>query len=233
MEVFYFENVCEGVLNLPEDESKHISRVLRKNVGDCINITDGQGRIFLAEIISTGKHCSVNVKFKELQENKRNYRLHIAIAPTKMMERMEWMIEKTMEIGVDEITPILCEHSERKIIKEERLRNIAISAMKQSKNLHLPKINSLISFKEFIQSDIGGSKFIAYCENDNFKYFFDAAGEGNNTILIGPEGDFSREEVDIAFSKGFKGVSLGNTILRVETAAVAASMMMAIKNYKR
>ena len=106
MEVFYFENVCEGVLNLPEDESKHISRVLRKNVGDCINITDGYGRIFLAEIISTGKHCSVNVKFKELQENKRNYRLHIAIAPTKMMERMEWMIEKTMEIGVDEITPI-------------------------------------------------------------------------------------------------------------------------------
>ena len=231
MEVFYYKDITEGIVALPVEESKHILKVLRKVPGDSILITDGHGKLYDVEIVEGGRQCIVNSKFSSVRESGRNYYLHLAVAPTKMMERYEWLVEKCMEIGIDELTPILCEHSERKIIKEERLANIAVSAMKQSKNLYLPKINPLTPFKEFIKRPIEGNKCIGYCESTSKDYYFNKITDGSNTMLIGPEGDFSKEELNLAFENGYKGVSLGNTILRVETAAIVACNMVAVKNF--
>ena len=233
MEIFYFKNIKDGLITLPEEESRHISKVMRKNVDESILITDGKGNIFNALIMETGKYCVVNASFNKMKNKNHNYYLHIAIAPTKMMERFEFIIEKCMEIGIDEITPILCEHSERKIIRIDRMNNIAIAAMKQSGNLYLPIINELTPFENIVKSNFDGTKCIAHCENEMYRYYYDIVSNKKNLILIGPEGDFSHTEVKMAIDNNFIPVSLGNSILRVETAAIIASSMAAIKNYKR
>ena len=231
MEIFYCRYIQKGLVTLPVEESNHITKVMRKTIGNIISITDGKGTMYSAEIVETGKHCIVNASFVKTVGNNRDYRFHLAVAPTKMMERFEWIVEKCMEIGIDEITPVLCEHSERKIIKTDRLYSIAIAAMKQSGNIYLPVINEIISFDDFIDNEYSGVKCIAHCENLDYQYYYDIANNGDNLILIGPEGDFSRKEVCRAKERGFIPVSLGNSILRVETASIMACSMAAIKNY--
>ncbi|MDR2085032.1 MAG: 16S rRNA (uracil(1498)-N(3))-methyltransferase [Bacteroidales bacterium] len=233
MEIFYQPEIKSGYYSLTEDESRHIIKVLRKNLGDNIKITNGKGELFDAEIIEIGKKkVSVNVLSSETKPVNRDYYLHLAVAPTKMMDRFEWIVEKCVEIGIDEISPIICEHSERKIIKNERLVSIAVSAMKQSGNINLPKINQQQTYNEFIENKFEGSLCIAHCSNGGKVYYYDEVKKGYNLILIGPEGDFSKTEIEEAIKRGYKAVSLGNSILRVETAAIVACTSASIKNHK-
>ncbi|MDL2227486.1 16S rRNA (uracil(1498)-N(3))-methyltransferase [Bacteroidales bacterium OttesenSCG-928-K03] len=233
MEIFYQPNIKQGYYSLTEDESRHIIKVLRKNVGDIIKITDGKGKLFNAEIVEiVKKNVSVNALSFEVKPTGRDYYFHLAVAPTKMMDRFEWIVEKCVEIGIDEISPIICEHSERKVIKNERLTNIAVSAMKQSGNINLPKINEQQTFNELMKNKFEGNLCIAHCYDENKSFYFNEVKEGYNLILIGPEGDFSKSEVETAINSAFKPVSLGNSILRVETAAVVACVTTSIKNQK-
>ena len=233
MEIFYQPEIKLGYYSLTEDESKHITKVLRKSVGDKICITDGKGKMFDAEIIGTNKKAlEVNVLSFELKPKQHDYYFHLAVAPTKMMERFEWIIEKCVEIGIDEISPIICEHSERKVIKHERLVGIAVSAMKQSGNINLPIINQQQTFKEFIQRNHQENRCIAHCYEKNLPYYLNEVNNDCNLILIGPEGDFSMAEVETAINSGYKAVNLGESILRVETAAITACITASIKNHK-
>lgn len=235
MDVFFCDNITDigSIIELPDSEVSHIFRVMRKNIGDIIVVSDGNGKVAEVEIIELKKKCCLaKVNNLKTYSNLKSYNLHLAVAPTKMTDRYEWFIEKSMEIGVDSITPIICEHSERKVIKLDRLHNILIAAMKQSGNIFLPKINDVISFNDFIEkiSKSNYYKYIAHCEKSDKKEFFTELKEGNNLLLIGPEGDFSITEIDIAIKNGFIPVSLGKSILRVETAAVYASICNSIKN---
>src|SRR5690606_6983958 len=207
----------------PKEESRHIVKVLRKTEGDILHITNGLGWLFTAEIsVADIKNCVVFVIKKEKQE-KKSYQVHLAVAPTKMNDRYEWFLEKATEIGIQEITPIICEHSERKEIKTERFEKILLSAMKQSLQYYLPKLNNPIRFSEFIQKENNGQLFIAHCiETDKKELAKEVQPKGRITILIGPEGDFSEKEVQLALAKGYVAVSLGNTRLRTETAAMYA-----------
>ncbi|MDD4141388.1 MAG: 16S rRNA (uracil(1498)-N(3))-methyltransferase [Bacteroidales bacterium] len=222
MEIFYYPDIISGALDLPEEESRHIARVLRKKEGDIISITDGKGRLYKAEITSIGKVCHVSILSETIQPITRNYRFHLAMAPTKMIDRIEWAIEKCVELGIDEISPIICEHSERKVLKTERLTAIAVAAMKQSGNINLPTVNDPQSFEQFISRQHEGNLCIAHCHDLSTPYYSKEVKKGNNIILIGPEGDFSLQEVRDAQEAGFREVSLGDSILRVETAAVYA-----------
>ena len=164
MQLFYTNN-SETEFTLPSQESKHITKVLRKKEGDTLHFTDGKGNLLIAEITNSDQRKTrVKLIDKIIQEKQHNYYLHIAIAPTKNMDRFEWFLEKATEIGIDEITPIICDHSERKVVKTERGNRILLSAMKQSLKHHLPKLNEAISFKDFIKQDFEGKKYIAHCE---------------------------------------------------------------------
>lgn len=213
-------------------ESRHIIRVLRKKEGDVLYITNGKGFLFTSEIINANdKKCTVTIVDIKEKENQLVYNLHIAIAPTKNNQRFEWFLEKATEIGISEITPIICEHSERKVIKEERLEKVVIAAMKQSKRFFLPKLNKAISFKNFIKTDTKGNKFMAHCvETDKQSLKNNLKKKGNTIILIGPEGDFSLTEISLALSSNFVPVSLGNSRLRTETAGIVAVHSMAFVN---
>lgn len=255
MDVFFCNDIKDvgNIISLPQSEVSHIFRVMRKNIGDIIFVSDGNGKVAEVEIIELNKkNCLANVNKLSVYNNDRLYNLHLAVAPTKMIDRYEWMVEKCMEIGVSSITPIICEHSERKVVKLERLHNILISAMKQSGNVFLPKINDVISFKDFINNSLNCNynKYIAHCEdyikNENVqkenlqkgnnkkgndkKDFFKELKIGDNLLLIGPEGDFSPSEIDLAINSNFMPVSLGTSILRVETAAVYSSVCNSLKN---
>lgn len=206
-----------------KEESKHIIKVLRKKEGDILFITNGKGTLFQSEIeLASEKKCVVNIISHETK-TARSFKIHLAVAPTKMNERYEWFLEKATEIGIDEITPIICDHSERKIIKTERFEKIIQSALKQSNQYFTPKFNDPISFKEFVAKEFEGEKFIAHCE-ENEKYSLKESFSKNQTytLLIGPEGDFSPKEIELALNKNFKPVTLGQTRLRTETAAVVA-----------
>ena len=232
MDVFFYKDIANGINLLPKDESHHITHVMRRHVGDVVNVANGCGELYEARIISVGTICTIDAKQVQKYVNDKKFRLHLAVAPTKMMERYEWMVDKCVEIGVDEITPILCQHSERKIIKVERLNNIAIAAMKQSKNMFLPQINEMLDFDDFVKNNEDDAKFMAYCDNGNNHLFNNIDTTTKKiTVLIGPEGDFSNEEVDLAIAHGFEIISLGHNILRVETAAVAVAEIVAIKNF--
>ncbi|SFU65311.1 16S rRNA (uracil1498-N3)-methyltransferase [Pustulibacterium marinum] len=212
-------------------ESKHIVKVLRKTEGDILHITNGKGYLFTAEIVNAHhKNCEVKILKAEIQ-HKRHYYLHMVVAPTKMNDRYEWFLEKSTEIGVDEITPIICDHSERKVVKEERFEKIIQSAMKQSLSCYLPKLNKAITFSEYIDQKHTGLLFIAHCEDEE-KYSLKrrAIIDNDVTILIGPEGDFSIEEIKTAIDKGFAPVSLGDQRLRTETAAILAVHTVALNN---
>ena len=230
MQLFFTENTNDEFI-LPSEESKHITKVLRKKEGDKINFTDGKGNLIIAEITTSDiRKTRVKVIEKIEKEKQHNYYLHIAIAPTKKMDRFEWFLEKATEIGIDEITPIICERSERKIVKTERCNKILLSAMKQSLKYHLPKLNEGTSFKDFIKQDFEGSKYIAHCDKGE-KTELRKEKKGNRIlILIGPEGDFYLTEIEKSIQHNFNPISLGNSRLRTETAAIVAVHTINIKN---
>jgi len=213
-------------------ESKHIVRVLRKKEGDVLFITNGKGWLFSSSISNANdKKCTVVIQNAQKIENPLHYNLHIAIAPTKNNQRFEWFLEKATEIGITEITPLICEHSERKVIKKERLEKVLIAAMKQSKRFYLPKFNEAISFKQFMNNEHNGQKFIAHCEETGKQSLKNQLKEQIDVlILIGPEGDFSLSEIALALDKKFKPVSLGKSRLRTETAGIVATHSVAFVN---
>lgn len=235
MQLFYNDQIQPNasLFFFDKEESKHIIKVLRKKEGDVIYITDGKGRLFHSEIlIASEKKCEVKIINHQNFEPK-SYKLHIAIAPTKMNDRMEWFLEKATEIGIDEISPIICDHSERKQFKIDRAEKIIQAAMKQSHQFYLPKINEAISFSEFIKKETSYSKYIAHCEKNKKELLKNCVDQNQDIlILIGPEGDFSLKEISLALKNNFIGVSLGNTRLRTETAAVVACHTVALINEK-
>lgn len=225
MQLFYNPTIDEHTdfFFFDKEESKHIIKVLRKKDSDILFVTNGLGFLFKTEItLASDTKCTVKILSFEKSEIPK-YSLHLVVAPTKMNDRYEWFLEKATEIGVSEITPIICEHSERKVIKTERFDKIIQSAMKQSNQLYLPKLNQPISFKDFITIGNNDVKLIAHCEETNKKSLKDMLKPNENlTILIGPEGDFSNTEIQLALDNNYLPVSLGRTRLRTETAAIVA-----------
>ena len=234
MYLFYTPDI-ETSHFLSEEESAHCVRVLRYDRGDEILLTDGRGTTYHARIINPHpRHCEFEVLSQEKQEKTHNIYLHVAIAPTKNIERLEWMVEKCTEIGVDEITPLLCRFSERKNLRIDRLEKIILSAAKQSLTPYLPKLNELTDFATLMQEygkeatgerreARGLDKYIAHCYKDEKRELKDALQKGRDVlILIGPEGDFSEQEVERAIKEGFVPVGLGRSRLRTETAGVVA-----------
>ena len=207
---------------LNEEESKHACKVMRLVIGNEIAILNGKGVEFIAKIVEAHpKHCKIEI-ISKTEELEPNYDLHIAIAPTKIIDRIEWFLEKATEIGITEITPLICSNSERKIIKEERLEKILIAAMKQSKRLFLPKLNPLTEISSFIKQHPKG--LIAHCYEGDKSSISEVFETKNSPILIGPEGDFSMKEVEIALNSGYKTITLGKNRLRTETAGLYAVM---------
>lgn len=234
MQLFFDVNISKNdkQFTFNKIESKHIVRVLRKKEGDKLFITNGKEFLFTSVIsCANDKRCMVDIVKVEKQENNLTYNLHIAIAPTKNNQRLEWFLEKATEIGITTITPIICDNSERKIIKKERLEKVLISAMKQSKSFYLPKLNEAISFKKFISKDIKGLRFIAHCEDTDKKTLKSELIKAKDVaILIGPEGDFSVTEISLALKNKFIPVSLGKSRLRTETAGIVVAHSVAFIN---
>lgn len=233
MQLFYNPDIKQGDITFffDKEESKHIVKVLRKKENDKIFITNGLGFLFESEIIlASEKKCEVKITKETFKEADKFY-THIVVAPTKMNDRLEWFLEKATEIGIHEITPIICEHSERKVYKIDRAEKIIQAAMKQSLHYYIPKINEPISFAQFVKSNIDGQKFIAHCEETDKKSFKNEVNKDEKvTILIGPEGDFSTKEINLAIENEFIPVTLGNTRLRTETAALVACHTIALIN---
>lgn len=234
--LFYAPNI-EQDRYLPEEEAKHIFRVLRLSNGDYIKITDGKGHFFLAEITETGKNkAAVSILEKEIIAKNWDSNFIVAIAPTKQFDRMEWMLEKMVEIGIDRVVFLKSERSERKNIKAERLEKIAVSAIKQSLKSYIPKIEVDVDYKTFIKEtrSIDANKMIAHCideiEKDDIHRIIFNSDKKNSIVLIGPEGDFSEREVNLAIENGYKSISLGKSRLRSETAAIFALSNMHIVN---
>lgn len=226
MHIFYVPNIASSLLS--EEESLHAVKVLRLQAGDAIVVVDGTGGYHHARItLPHPKHCAFEITETIHEYGRRNYRLHIAIAPTKNIERFEWFLEKAVEIGIDTITPVLCRYSERKIIKNERLEKIIVSAAKQSIKAYFPVLNPLCTFDELLKKHEAKAKFIAHCYPGDKALLKDLLpGQDDILLLIGPEGDFSPEEVEKALQNGFQPVSLGESRLRTETAGVVACAMV-------
>lgn len=224
MNLFYTPDITPGIYSLNEEESRHCKTVLRLKNGDIVHLTDGAGTLYECRILdSQNKRVAVEVVSQQENFGKRNYHLHLAVAPTKNIERFEWFLEKATEIGVDEITPLICEHSERRQLRIDRLEKIITSAVKQSLKAYHPVLNDLVDFKKFIKEPNSGQRLIAHLDENNpillqHVYQKNAA----SIILIGPEGDFSSEEISLSQNYGYHCVSLGNGRFRTETAAVLA-----------
>ncbi|WP_162127721.1 16S rRNA (uracil(1498)-N(3))-methyltransferase [Flavobacterium phycosphaerae] len=233
MQLFYTALITQAAsfFVFDKEESKHIIKVLRKKEGDVLHVTNGLGYLFTTEItVASDTKCTVKINAFEKQEAPL-FHLHLAVAPTKMNERFEWFLEKATEIGIQEITPIICEHSERKVIKTDRFQKILESAMKQSLHYYLPKLNEPIAFKAFLKKECKGQKFIAHCEaTDKKSLKNELKAKEDVTLLIGPEGDFSVNEIQMALDHNFIPVSLGATRLRTETAAIVACHSVVFKN---
>jgi 16S rRNA (uracil1498-N3)-methyltransferase len=225
MQLFYNPNIDETTqsFSFDKEESKHIIKVLRKKDTDILFVTNGLGLLFKTEItLASDNKCTVQILSVEKVEPSK-FQLHLAVAPTKMNDRYEWFLEKATEIGIHEITPIICDRSERKVVNKERFEKILLTAMKQSNVLFLPKLNEAITFKEFVKRKNKGLQFIAHCEEADKKTLKSVLKPGENvTLLIGPEGDFSEKEIALALENNYSPVSLGNTRLRTETAAIVA-----------
>lgn len=221
--IFYSPDIKE-TLRLPETESQHCAKVLRMKEGEKTTVTDGRGSFYDCTLLTTHpKHCFLNIDAERIQEKTWNFYLHIAFAPTKNIDRNEWFVEKATEMGTDRFTPLRCDFSERKELNPDRLQKTAVSAMKQSQQAFLPETDKTVSFLEFIAQPFNGRKFIAHCRNTAKKTLAQLYKKGENAlILIGPEGDFSEEEVRRAVENGFEPVSLGKNRLRTETACLAA-----------
>lgn len=234
MELFYSKNIAEGETTLDRQESNHCVNVLRHRTGDSINVIDGQSRLFKCTVVDDNPKC-VKFSIDEVVEGygSHPYRLHIAVAPPKNIDRFEWFAEKATEIGVDEVTPLFGEYSERKVFKLERVERILVSAAKQSHKGSIPVLHPAVSVKEFISGQAGTDalKLICYCddvtglgvEKINIVESLHASGGQNIIVMIGPEGDFSRSEVEQAVAGGWIVTSLGESRLRIETAAVVAT----------
>jgi 16S rRNA (uracil1498-N3)-methyltransferase len=222
--LFYTPDVNKDIYLLSEEESKHCTRVLRLHQGDTVYLVDGKGGMYTAIIQNADqKKCQLQIIDKQIEYGKLPYTTHIAVAPTKNIDRMEWFIEKAVEIGVSEITFLLCEHSERRQLRLDRLEKIAISAMKQSQKGYLPLLNDLTPFNRFVRKALPQHTYIAHLENDATKSIKDFFRYGQpHCILIGPEGDFSTAEIAAAYEAGIKPVTLGQSRLRTETAALVA-----------
>jgi len=225
MQLFIGSELDASTLFLTEEESWHCAKVLRKKNGDILSVIDGFGNLYSGKIVSDNpKKILLSVESKEKKNQTRNYKLHVAIAPTKNIDRIEWFVEKAVEIGVDEISFLQCKNSERKILKIDRIQKIVESAVKQSVQFYIPKVNDLLAYAKFIEQQASyNSKFIAHCQTPNLPFLTKILKpKADSLILIGPEGDFTMEEVNLAKSIGFQEISLGNTRLRTETAALYA-----------
>ena len=227
---FYVPNAA-SVGELPEEEAKHAVRVLRLQSGDRMVLVDGEGGLFDAEVsVASGKHCLYNILESLPYEREWRGRISLAIAPTKMMDRMEWMAEKATEVGFDEISFLDCKFSERKTLRTDRVERIVVSAMKQSHKACKPVVNEMCGFREFVAREREGRQFIAHCyeevaRRDLFDELSAMDAETPVTVLVGPEGDFSIDEVRLAMEHGYESISLGRSRLRTETAGLSAVMM--------
>lgn len=231
MNLFYQPLTGEGVNYLDEEESRHCIRVLRKRQGELIHITDGKGSFYEARIVKEDpRQCTFEIS-SQSKEKEKGYTIHIAIAPTKNTDRIEWFVEKSVEMGIDHITLIECRNSERSFIKTDRLKKVAISAMKQSIKATLPELSGVMPFHDFISTPHPGQRFIAYVDTANPLHLKDEAGAGQHyTVLIGPEGDFATDELGAALMQGYRKVSLGKSRLRTETAGIAACHILNLVN---
>ena len=224
MHIFYTPDISQNTYILNEEESKHCVRVLRLSKGTIVNLVDGVGGFYTAEITDDHpKKVSLSILSVETEFHKRNHYLHIAVAPTKNIDRMEWFLEKATELGIDEITPIITDRSERRVVKDDRLNKVITAAVKQSIKAYHPKLNEAISFDDFLKQPFDGQQLIAHCIDDQKKEYISDLVQPHEKylILIGPEGDFTAEEVNLALNKGFKPLTLGENRLRTETAALA------------
>ncbi|HTB31469.1 MAG TPA: 16S rRNA (uracil(1498)-N(3))-methyltransferase [Bacteroidia bacterium] len=229
MHRFYIPKITDDTCKLDEEESKHCVRVLRLRENDAVEIIDGKGNLYKTLIENANpKACVLKVESQSF-EPKQSWELVIAVAPTKNMVRMEWLIEKLTEIGFTKFIPVECNNSERRVIKTERLNKIAIEAMKQSGRVYLPQMEELISFEKLVRNyqAFTGQKFIPHCNNSEKKSLNSAYKTGENAfVLIGPEGDFTKEEIELAIGSGFIPVSLNEKTLRTETAALSAAIAL-------
>lgn len=237
---FFYDPQISG--ELPEDEAKHATRVLRLSAGDELLLMDGNGIFYRAEITVADNHrCLYRILEDMPQERAWEGHIHLAMAPTKLNDRVEWFAEKATEIGMDELSFLDCRFSERRIIKCERIDKILISAVKQSHKAWKPVLNEMTSFERFVKAERKGDKFICHCydqedieEGTEKPFLMDVLKRGvASTVLIGPEGDFSVDEVKLALQHGYRSVSLGTSRLRTETAALVAVHMMQLINQKR
>ena len=234
MQLFYAPDITSPLYTLNEEESKHCIRVLRLTVGDILHLTDGAGTMYECRIVEAHQHhCTVEVVNTVEEFEKLPYELTMAVAPTKNIDRFEWFLEKATEVGVSRIIPLECDHSERRIIKHEREERVITSAVKQSLKAYHPILEQMTPIKEVIARPFEGRKFIAHCDSQSSarSYLPSIIKKTEKIlILIGPEGDFSPEEIKFALENGFEPISLGQQRLRTETAAVAATIMVATIN---
>ena len=225
MQLFYTNNVSEGTALFSREESGHCVRVLRMRSGDTLHFTDGEGSIYEGIITEDDPHnMKVSVTGVTKNAGKRQYRLHVAISPLKNDDRLEWFIEKAVELGIDEITPVICFRTEKKRIRKERLEGLILSAMKQSVKSFLPRLNEAVTFTEFVARGSTGRKLIACCDQQFERQAITSVTRRGEdvVVMIGPEGDFTEEEVRLASDAGFLPVHFGPSRLRTETAGVAA-----------
>lgn len=224
MHLFYTPDIGDAVYFLNEEESKHCIRVLRLNQHDQVQLIDGQGNFYLAEIVDPHpKKTKLIVLQVQREFGKRNHYLHVAVAPTKNIERMEWFLEKATEIGIDEITPVICHRSERKEVKAERLNKIITAAVKQSLKAYHPKLNEAMPLKNFLKQEYPYHKYIAHCEpGEKLELKNSFPIHQQYVVLIGPEGDFTPVEIEQALQSGYQSITLGESRLRTETAALEA-----------
>ncbi len=230
---FFYVPGASASTELPQDEASHALKVLRLKPGDELFLMDGEGTFYRAEVsVAASKHCMYEIKEEQKQEKSWNGHIHIAVSPTKMIDRMEWFCEKATEVGVDQFSFLDCRFSERKTIRKDRLERIVVSAMKQSRKPWKPRVNEMQTFASFIANQRPGLKYIAHCydeieKKDLFLNLYENhKGEDikDVTILIGPEGDFSIDEVKMAMANGYESVTLGDSRLRTETAALTAAV---------
>lgn len=224
MNVFFLPDAQLGTISFPEEESKHIVKVLRMKEGDGFCVTNGKGSLFDAELVDAHpKRATADLSNQRSGYDIREFKLTIALAPTKLNERTEWFLEKATEIGIDEVKLFASYHSERRVANVERFKKIVVSAMKQSVKSKMPVVEEMVPFDKLVKQDFDGQKFIAWIDDDVKEQLCDLYKKGENAIvLIGPEGDFSKDEVELARENGFVPVSLGEARLRTETAAIVA-----------
>mgnify|MGYP003498822191 CR=1 FL=1 len=234
MQLFYAREISLPRHTLTEEESKHCVRVLRMVEGDELHLTDGRGTLHRCKVVdANAKRCTVEVVESHSEYEKLPYRLVMAVAPTKIIDRFEWFLEKATEVGISAVYPLLCEHSERKEIKHDREERVITSAVKQSLKAYHPTLHPMTPFRQLAAMPFDGDKYIAHCNSEfgEREYLGRLIKKGGNTlILIGPEGDFSPEEITFALQNGFKAISLGKERLRTETAALVATVVTATIN---